>query len=271
MKVFSKGGCWRWLDRWWRVALAAWKCPRESPSSSDQKQNIKIISGEECWQWLESNLGSGFARECLDEQYKQCASWALTELLARRQTEFAGCAVYKIPDTTRKRTVLAKVVSKSLVDASQPALFWITRWGTGPSIENMTLFDGYRKSLGESRPLGSPYSQKLVEPSGYRKSLGESRPLGSAPGHIFRQAHLPQLECLLGLTLYFHWDASLFTASGAVILRLSTAERVTIFAKNITDLKRFETEFERLGFSRQEGEHFSTGGEGRRWGAPNLN
>ncbi|HWY86702.1 MAG TPA: hypothetical protein VNX28_08255 [Gemmataceae bacterium] len=91
---------------------------------------------------------------------------------------------------------------------------------------------------------------------GYRKSLGLSRPLGSAPGHIFGQAHLPDIECLLGLTLYFYWDASLFTASGKVILRVDGNEWVSVRTKDITDLNRFETKFQDLGFLRKESERY---------------
>jgi len=108
---------------------------------------------------------------------------------------------------------LARALS-TLVDCSSEALLWITEWGVFPSSENMALFDGYRRSLGEERSLHE------------------------APGHLFHASDLQELECLLDLAIYFFWDASVFAAS--VWLRVSHDEILSIHAKDELSLAIFE-------------------------------
>src|ERR1700755_7937 len=80
---------------------------------------------------------------------------------------------------------------------------WITGWGVFPSSENMALFDAYRRSIGETRPLQA------------------------APGHLVQEGDDEKLECLLDLSLYFFWDVSLF--DGATLrIALSHDEVLTV-------------------------------------------
>jgi hypothetical protein len=189
---------------------------------------MKIVSDAECWHWLESNLGKEYSRHAEDAQR---VSTAISQLLTRQQAQYAGCAIYQLPIDTGKKTGLARIVSRS-IDTDQVGLFWITDWDIFPSSQNIALFEGYRKSLGESRLIHD------------------------APGHIFEQSDVSHLECLLDLALYFYWDATLFSGSGSVVVRVSHDEWVSIRSKDSTDLKRFQTEFERLGFLRKERENF---------------
>jgi hypothetical protein len=74
--------------------------------------------------------------------------------------------------------------------------------------------------------------------------LGESRLLIDAPGHIFAEADLERLEPLLGLSLYFYWDASLFDGSGALMVRWDHHEWLSIYAKGED---RLQQAIEKLG------------------------
>ena len=81
---------------------------------------------------------------------------------------------------------------------------------------------------------------------GYRKSLGESRCIHAAPGHIFAESDLPQLECIIGLALYFYWDASLFDGLGTIVVRTSHDEWISIQAKDEAHLRTFRSNLDPL-------------------------
>jgi len=189
---------------------------------------MKIVSNVECWHWLESNLGTGYSRLAVDAQHM---STAISQLLTRQQAQYSGCAIYKLPIDTGQKTVLARIVSRS-IDTDQVGLFWITDWDIFPSSQNMALFEGYRKSLGESRLIHD------------------------APGHIFGQSDVSQVECLLALALYFYWDATLFSGPGSVVVRVSHDEWVSIRARDNAQLKVFESELGALGLLRKAREEY---------------
>ncbi len=128
---------------------------------------------------------------------------------------------YQLPSDTGKKTILGRVLAGSL-DTTQPGLFWVTAWGIFPSSENMLLFDGYRKSLGESRSIYS------------------------APGHIFVESDLQKVECLLDLALYVYWDASLFDGAGRIVVSMSHDECFSLYAKDKAQVQDFERNLERL-------------------------
>jgi hypothetical protein len=161
---------------------------------------MKIISQPECQEWLERNLGSGFT--------------ALEKIYAYHVS-------YLLPTDTGVKTVLARAISRS-IECEQPGLFWITDWGIFPSVENMALFDGYRKSLGEDRAIHA------------------------APGHIFGESELQQLECLFDLALYFLWDANLFDGAGTIAVQISHDEFLSVHAKDEARLRQFQSCLERL-------------------------
>src|SRR5437016_9031182 len=109
---------------------------------------MRIISKTECEEWLQTNFGNGFTRDMLARDYPHSVA-------------------YQLPVDTGRKTALARAIS-NLIDVQQPGLFWITDWEIFPSSSNIILFDGYRKSLGEERPVHA------------------------APGHVFDHADLPQ-------------------------------------------------------------------------------
>ena len=158
---------------------------------------MKIISEQECLEWLHSNVEvDGASRTVIEAQ-------------------FVNCITYQLPSDTGRKTGIARVVSQ-LIDTSQLGLFWITSWGIFPSSENMALFEGYRQSLGEHRTVDV------------------------APGHLFGSSDVQQLESLLGLVLYFYWDANLFDGDGSFLIKISHDECISIHANGSADLRSIE-------------------------------
>lgn len=133
----------------------------------------------------------------------ECLSWLSTRLHEPFEWRIAARTyreriTYRVPGDAGRKTALARALAGVLAPDSE-GLLWITEWGVFPSSENMPLFLGYRHSLGEER---SVYA---------------------APGHVFEEADLQVVECLLALILYFSWDASVFDA-GSLWLQVSHDE-----------------------------------------------
>lgn len=148
---------------------------------------MKIISKQDCQAWL-----SGRFQEAFD--------WNV----AKRAYGYS--VTYMIPTDSGKKTALARALSAA-IDSSGEGLLWITEWSVFPSSENIPLFLGYRRSLGDDRPLSA------------------------APGHVFVGQDLETVECLLDLILYFFWDVNLFD-SRSLWLHVSHDEVVTVHASN---------------------------------------
>lgn len=148
---------------------------------------MTAISDDECEAWLTAMLQEPF-------------SWAAVDAAYRRSV------TYVIPSDAGRKTALARTLS-GVMESNAERLLWITQWGVFPSTENAALFDGYRRALGEDRPLSS-----------------------LAAGHVL---HGPgdELECLLDLVLYFFWDASVFCGR-SIWLRLSHDEVFSIHARD---------------------------------------
>ncbi|HTU26339.1 MAG TPA: hypothetical protein VMF30_13120 [Pirellulales bacterium] len=143
---------------------------------------------------------------------QECREWVSSNLgagftLEAIRSEFPRWFNYRLPAATSRKTAIARALSSDdyVIDTRRPGLFWITEWGV--SYEIPAIFYGYRKSLGEDR--------QLID----------------APGHVFHRADLQQLECLLGLSLYFYWDAILFDGSGTVAFGCDHHEWLSVYAK----------------------------------------
>jgi hypothetical protein len=163
---------------------------------------VKVISAQECQEWLDIRFGRG-------------SSWQ------KMEADYATCVTYQLPIDTGVKTAIARIVCQS-ISTDQPGLFWISAWRIFPSSQNMALFDGYRTSFGEHRPIHA------------------------APGHLFGESDLRHIECLLDLALYFYWDASLFDGAGTIVVRTSHDEFVSIHAKDEERLKLFQRNLEGL-------------------------
>lgn len=148
---------------------------------------MKIVAENECHAWITERLREPFSWVAMTRAYSYSAS-------------------YLVPNDAGKKTALARELISS-IDSSGEGLLWVTEWGVFPSCENMALFDGYRRSLREERPLRA------------------------APGHVFEDADVREMECVLDLALYFFWDVSVIDA-GASWLRISHDEVVTISAQD---------------------------------------
>ncbi|HEV2968862.1 MAG TPA: hypothetical protein VGY55_02660 [Pirellulales bacterium] len=171
---------------------------------------MKMLSQHECEEWLKANVGPTVTLENVEDGYPHRVS-------------------YSMPVDTGKKTALAHYVTHySSIDVRQPGLFWITLHGVWPSSENMAIFDGYRSSLGETRPLDE------------------------APGLVFDHTDLQALECLLALTLYFYWDSSLLDGAGKVLFKTGHDEWLSVCAKDEAHLARFVDTLDRLKLTRRQ-------------------
>ncbi len=121
--------------------------------------------------------------------------------------EFPYRSTYLLPADSGKKTALARAIANS-IDPAPSGLFWITSHGVWPSSENMDLFEGYRSYLGETKPLFD------------------------APGHVFDKTDLAALQTLLGISLYFFWDAVLIEGTMGLVVRFSHDECMDIYAKD---------------------------------------
>ena len=157
---------------------------------------MKVISKPECDDWLKANIGNDFTVEGFEREY-------------------AYSADYLLPPDAGKKTALGRTLA-GLLHVKSPGLFWITATGIWPTSENMALFDGYRKSFGENRPLHA------------------------APGHVFSGSDLKQVECLLDLALYFYWDSLLFEVPAGIVVKMSHDEYISVRAKDRDRLSQIE-------------------------------
>ena len=118
----------------------------------------------------------------------------------------ATSVTWRVPSDSGRKTALARALLALIDDgndASEAALV-ITGHGVWPSSENPTLFDGYRQSLGEARPVDE------------------------VPGHIFCSSDHTHIEGLLDLILYFAWDAVLTHPNSKLFVALSHDEALTV-------------------------------------------
>lgn len=155
---------------------------------------MKAISEARCEDWA-SRLDEAFSWSALEHRYGHVAT-------------------YVIPADAGRKTALARAFS-ALSDGAGETLVWITAWGIFPSSQNMELFDGYRRSLNESRSIAE------------------------APGHIFDSSDRNELECVLDLVLYFFWDASVF-APGGIWIRISHDEVFSVRATDTVTLNEWQ-------------------------------
>jgi hypothetical protein len=119
------------------------------------------------------------------------------------ERELTFVRAFRIPPDSGQKTVLARQICFCL--ETGPWLLAIAPVGTWPSSECMPLFDGYRRSLGEQRPLAE------------------------APCHIATEAEREPVQCLLSLALYFVWDATLIGPSQRMAVVLSHDEWVSVY------------------------------------------
>ncbi len=101
---------------------------------------------------------------------------------------------YSAPLMSGKQIALSKLFAY-LVLKDFPVCLYVTCWGVG--TEHLDLFYGYRRSLGENRPL--------IE----------------APVHLFERSDEDAFISVLCMVFFFSWDASVFDTAGRSLLQTS--------------------------------------------------
>lgn len=116
-------------------------------------------------------------------------------------------ACYLIPESTSRKTALATLIVGILDAFEGKGVLWISRFSVWEA-ENWNLFNGFRKSLGEDRPLDE------------------------APFHVFGRDDYASLESLIDLVLYFFWDAILLDAENGIGFHFSHDEWIAAAASD---------------------------------------
>lgn len=129
---------------------------------------------------------------------------------------------YSIPRDSGAKTALSRVFAYLLLRKSTVCIY-VSGWGVWGSSENLDLFYGYRRSLGENRPL--------IE----------------APVHLFEGSEEDTFVSILCMVFYFVWDAWVFDIEGKALVRISHDEWLEVRADDDEGIKEFATELEKYG------------------------
>jgi hypothetical protein len=129
---------------------------------------------------------------------------------------------YSIPPDSGRKTALSRLLAYMLLKNSRICVY-VSGWGVWGSAENLDLFYGYRRSVGESRPL--------IE----------------APVHLFERADEDAFVSILCMVFYFVWDGWVFDVEGKALVRISHDEWLEIRADDEETIKEFATELENYG------------------------
>jgi hypothetical protein len=106
---------------------------------------------------------------------------------------------FAIPGDSGRKTSIARHLADLLLQYSE-IFIYIKGWTVWPSSENFDLFDGYRRSMGEHRPLSE------------------------AQVHLLAPGEQLVFVSILGMALYFVWDVEVFDAQGSILLTFSHDE-----------------------------------------------
>jgi hypothetical protein len=101
---------------------------------------------------------------------------------------------YSAPVNSGVQIALSKLFAYLLLRDS-PVCLYVTCWGV--ATEHLDLFDGYRRSLGEKRPLID------------------------ASVHLFERTDEDAFISVLCMVFFFSWDASVFDLAGRSLLQTS--------------------------------------------------
>lgn len=101
---------------------------------------------------------------------------------------------YSAPVNSGVQIALSRLFAHLLFRES-PICLYVTCWGV--ATEHLDLFDRYRRSLGEKRPLID------------------------APVHLFERTDEDPFISVLCMVFFFSWDASVFDLAGRSLLQTS--------------------------------------------------
>ncbi|MHB1131520.1 MAG: hypothetical protein ACYC4L_03945 [Chloroflexota bacterium] len=124
---------------------------------------------------------------------------------------FARQATFSIPHDSGAKTSIARELAYRFAQSDEvsESILWIDEYMIWPSAENWHLFDSYRRSLGEGRPLWE------------------------RPGHLLAPSDADTMFALLSMVLYFVWGAVLASSSGEMLVRISHDEWMDVFGKQV--------------------------------------
>jgi hypothetical protein len=125
----------------------------------------------------------------------------------------AGTA-FAIPPQSKSQTALAKFLAYLLLENSGVYVY-LSRWSLHPSSEHLDLFYGYRRSVGENRPLSV------------------------APVHFIEPASRHELESILCMVLFFGWEAWIFDETGNTLVRITNDGKLEVRAEGHTNIVAF--------------------------------
>lgn len=150
-----------------------------------------------------------------------------TPLEIRKKSQRFSCeAQYLVPQDCGRKTALAREIVHLV--SGDDVLLWFSESGVWPSSQNMSLFDGYRRSLGETRSLAE------------------------CPAHTLVSQDLSVLECLLDITLYFYWDAVILNPTKGLILIPSHDELLIVRTQDNNLLRDINSTLDRFGLKRAQ-------------------
>ena len=118
---------------------------------------------------------------------------------------------FKIPKDSGRRMSLLHAFFFRNVPADQEILLWFYDWSVWRSGERMHMFERFRASYGENRPLAE------------------------VPAFVFSPAEREDLISFAGFAMLFLWDCHVLTESGDTWLFLSHDEIGWICSRNTSD------------------------------------
>jgi len=129
---------------------------------------------------------------------------------------------YKIPPDSGSKTALSRLIAYLLLKKASVCVF-VTGWGVWPNSENFDLFYGYRRALGETRPLID------------------------APFHIFESTEQDALVSILCMVFYFVWDAWVFDFERKALFVISHDEWFEVLVHDEERIGEFKDQMGKYG------------------------
>jgi hypothetical protein len=162
---------------------------------------MKVITKDDAAGWLRVDGLDGFVNQRCDE------------------LKVVGEAC-TIPADTTSKTALAKFLCYLLLKQPEVCVY-LTGWSLRPATEHLDLLYGYRRSMGEMRPLSE------------------------APLHVFEQSETDALVSVLCLVFYFALEAWVFDGEGKTMIRIGHDGRMEVRAEEQRDIVDFASEPEK--------------------------
>jgi hypothetical protein len=107
--------------------------------------------------------------------------------------------IVPIPEEAGARIALVQHQTSSFTGETE-VLVWFTDWGVSPSAERAHIFDRFRASYGETRPLGE------------------------VPAYVFSGSEIEDMVSFVTLGVLFLWDVDVIGGSGESMLLYSHGE-----------------------------------------------